>query len=422
MKIACITVFLFATIALKAVPSPPQGLRIDYTRSGGTHQEHIHIYRLTQEPYFSGPPRHMLFPFDYGNHKVEVSLHKKDTITYSYHYNSLFREWQHIPYEANSPRTFPGSVKIPYPQQPVNICFYSRNHSQQWEKKQTFTIDPNHDMIRRTPPKDYTVEKIHDSGDYKEKMDLVILPDGYREDDMEQFHRDAVRFKDYLINCEPFKTHKDKINVWRVDVPSIDEGISKPHRGKWKHTAFSTHYNTFGFRRYITTNDHYSLREAAANTPYDLIFILVNETTYGGGGIFNFYSIASSGSRQAAYLMIHEFGHHMAFLADEYEGGTGYENYYPTNMEPLEPNITTLVAFDQKWKHRMAPTTPVPTPEKPKYKDQVGVFEGAGYETKGVFRPYMSCSMRSAQYDHFCPVCQQAIIRMIKYYANESLD
>lgn len=416
------TIFFLAALGICAAAKNPEALRIDYVRSGNENQEHIHAYRITEEPYFSGPKKHRIFPFDYGSHKVEVAKKNTGEVIYSYHYNSLFYEWQYIPQEAKTPRTFPGSVKIPYPQETITLTFFSRNDSLQWKKKQAITIDPQCDMIVKAPPAQYPIEKIHDAGDYSEKLDLVILPEGYREEDMAQFHTDAMRFKEYLFGCKPFNTHKGKINIWRVDVPSIDRSISKPHLNRWKNTAFNSHYNTFGFARYITTNDHHSLREAAAGTPYDLIIILVNETKYGGGGIFNFFSIISAGSSYANYLIVHELGHHLAFLADEYVGGTSYEEYYPVHLEPLEPNITTLVNFGRKWKDMVHPSTPVPTPEKEQFKEQVGAFEGAGYEKKGVFRPYMNCTMGTPTYDNFCPVCKNAIINMLNYYANKQIN
>ena len=106
-------------------------------------------------------------------------------------------------------------------------------------------------------------------------------------------------------------------------------------------------------------------------------------------------------------------------LADEYSGsGSASEDFYETDKEPWEPNITTLVSFDKKWKDMLLPGTPVPTPDTDEWKGKVGVFEGAGYMENGVYRPYIDCSMNVVRFNNFCPVCKRSISRMIEFYCH----
>ena len=266
-----------------------EALRIDYMHSGDHQKEEIDIYQIVAEPYFSRNNEYYQYPFDYGNYKIEVTSKDSDELLYSYHYNTLFNEWRTTKMAKKESRSFQESVKIPFPETQAEIVFFKRNDDLEWIKQYRYTLDPESDFIIREDPVNHKHEKIHDSGNYKNKMDLVIIPDGYTADEMEKFQKDAVRFRDYLLDCAPFSEHKKNINVWSVNLPSRESGTDKPTKDQWKKTALNTSFNTFGSQRYLTTYDHFALREAAAVTPYDLIFILVNDKLYGGGGIFNFY-------------------------------------------------------------------------------------------------------------------------------------
>lgn len=411
-----LVVLAIATIAAEA-QSKPEALRIDYMHSGDSETESFNIFRLVAEPYFSGNKEHFVYPFDYGSYKIEVRYTDSDELFYSYHYNTLFNEWQATKMAKSESRSFQESVKIPYPEYEAKVTFFSRDENLKWQEQHTHFIDPDSKFIIHEAPVDYKNRKIHDSGSYESKMDLLIIPDGYTASEMKKYHKDAKRFKDYLLECAPFSGHKDKINIWTVDLPSEESGTDKPSKDEWKKTALDASFNTFGSQRYLTTFNHFALREAAACTPYDLIFILVNDDLYGGGGIFNFYSVATADDNHADFLMIHEFGHHFGCLGDEYyTSEVAVEDYHKTNLEPLEPNLTTLVDFKNKWEDMMDPETPIPTPPTSENKNTIGVYEGGGYVAKGVYRPYIDCTMKSAKYNNFCPVCKRALINMLHYY------
>jgi hypothetical protein len=164
--------------------------------------------------------------------------------------------------------------------------------------------------------------------------------------------------------------------------------------------------------------DYFKLADIAAAVPYDRIFILVNSSKYGGGAIYNFYSTVASGNPKAELVLVHEFGHVLAGLADEYyTSDVSYENYYDLSVEPWEKNITTLVNFDKKWKSMLKPGTPVPTPPDSIYRNQTGVYEGGGYVAKGVYRPSFNSIMKSLSAKGFNEVCKKAIIDVIKFYS-----
>ena len=166
------------------------------------------------------------------------------------------------------------------------------------------------------------------------------------------------------------------------------------------------------------STDNRDIRDLAGQVPYDQIYILVNTEKYGGGGIYNFYCSSASSNHFSGDVIIHEFGHGFAGLADEYYNDeTGYDHMYNLAVEPWEPNITTMVDFSNKWGDMLNKKTPVPTPREPKYEQTIGVFEGGGYEPKGMYSPHMDCLMKTFKGHEFCPVCQRAIERMILYYS-----
>ena len=209
---------------------------------------------------------------------------------------------------------------------------------------------------------------------------------------------------------------KDRFSVVAVEAPSKDSGTSEPSKGIWKNTALSSHFDTFYSDRYLTTLNIKDLHDWLSGIPYEHIIVLVNTDHYGGGGILNSYNLSMAHHRLTRPVVVHEFGHSFAGLADEY--GYEYEQIpmYPHDIEPWEPNITTLVDFHGKWEDLIQKKTPIPTPPTAANRHHVGVYEGAGYALKGVYRPTMDCRMRTNENPEFCPACQRAITRLIEFY------
>jgi hypothetical protein len=279
---------------------------------------------------------------------------------------------------------------------------------------------------------------------------------------MKKYHDDAERLTKSLFEVEPFKSHKNDFNVRAVDTPSEVSGVNKPHPGVFKRTPLSVSYGAFDSERYALAFDNRTIRDVAAPVPYDFMFILINEQTYGGGGIYQLYSTVAVDNKFSDYIFVHEFGHHFAALADEYY--TSDVSYQPAEIkvEPWEPNITALLDKENlKWKNLVAKSTPVPTPwEKEKhdkysfeiqkerrelrekkvpetemealferekkeltvlldnmeYSGKVGAFEGGGYMQYGLYRPYADCIMFTRNKQQFCPVCRDAVSKVIEQY------
>jgi len=393
-------------------------LRIDYIHSGSAEGEYYEFDTLYAEKYWGGSKTNLIDKFDYGNYKFEVYDAEDNELLYSRGYSSLFREYQATEEGETNYKAFDETVVFPYPKHAVNIVFYSRNKEMGWDKKFILPINPKTRDIKKNKQKKFKKSKIHYSGNPNTKLDIVIIAEGYTAEEMDKFMQDCERFKGYILEAEPYLQNKDKINIWAVKAISEESGTDLPGEEIWKNTAVGTSFYTFGSERYLTTEDMKSVRDVAANAPYDQIFILVNHEKYGGGGIYNYYSLGTSDNPAGDFLFQHEFGHAFAGLGDEYYSSeVAVEDFYPLEVEPWEPNITTLTHFSSKWQNMVSHSTPVPTPATEEFENTVGVYEGGGYVAKGVYRPYIDCTMKSVKYDAFCPVCKRAIQRMIDFYA-----
>lgn len=396
-----------------------KSMRFDYYHAGNSDTETIYPEQLKQEPHWGGSKTNLIDTFNYGKYRVMVYDSLSNNLIYSRGYCTLFQEWQATPEAKNIDKSFYEAVTFPYPKQTIKFKIQSRN------KKNVFTtinsqyISPNNYFIKKETPVNYKNYKLVDSGDPSKKVDMVIISDGYTQQEMAKFKSDAQRFTNKLLKSAPFNEHQDKFNIWVIEAISLESGTDIPGKGIWKNTILNSSFYTFNSERYLTTQDIKSLRDIVALVPYDQIYILVNTEKYGGGGIYNFYNLCSSDDDLSEMVFLHEFGHGFGGLADEYyTSDVSVECYYSKEVEPWEPNITNLVDFDNKWKHLIKKKNPIPTPQTKKYHDEIGVFEGAGYVEKGLYRPYYSCMMKSLQGNNgFCPVCKKTIIDMINFYS-----
>lgn len=394
-----------------------KGLRLGYYHSGNDSSELYTFDELIEQPYWGGSKINLVDTFNYGNYYVKVFNVDNDSLLYSRGYSSLFGEWQTTDEAKKTSRTFSESVLIPYPKENVRIELYSRNWEGVFIKKFSYEVDTDNYFIKKDRRLVYPAFDVQISGDPANKVDIVILPEGYTPSEMGKFIEDCRKFVTDFFTFEPYTHNRDKFNFRAVLAPSKESGTDIPARHIWKNTLLNTSYYTFDSERYLMTMDDKSVCDLAANVPYDQIYILVNSKKYGGGAIYNYYNVSVNSNRQSAKILIHEFGHGFAGLADEYyDNSTSYGSFYNLNIEPWEPNITTLKHFDKKWKHLVKKHTPIPTPSTKKYLHKVGAFEGGGYEPKGMYRPMQDCMMKTFKGDRFCPACTEAIQKMIDFY------
>ena len=382
---------------------------------------------------------------------------------YSRGYSTIFNEWQTTAEAQNNYHTFHESILIPKPKYRVQMAIYRRDKNMFFREVFSTVIDPADPLQIHTAPNkpNYKVTKIMQNGAASEKVDIVILGDGYAKNDINKLRKDAEHFNDAMFDSEPFKSRKKDFNVWLVEVISEDSGIPMPDKNIWKNNALGCQYNTFGSARYILSENNKAIRDAAGLVSYDYINILVNDNRYGGGGIYNLYTTTYTQADdpgqawQMDYVYVHEFGHSFAGLGDEYYSSQiSYEEFYKKDVEPWERNVTALLdPANLKWKEFVKPGTPLPTPwskheydslavergkldrlapdyyekrepyiarqkeilKTDKYAGMVGAFEGSGYEAQGLYRPSIDCRMFSLSLTPFDPVCAAALAEVIDY-------
>ncbi|HEX8503220.1 MAG TPA: IgA Peptidase M64 [Pyrinomonadaceae bacterium] len=439
-------------------------MRLDFYHTGNSAEEVFSLDRAVVEPLaWPGNPRRAVDDSNLGKYLFEVRDAKTNGILYSRGFASIYGEWETTDEAKTARRTFQESLRFPAPDAPAQVILKKRDAKNLFREVWSLGLDPKDIFIDRSTSKaPAPLVEIQRSGDPSEKVDFLILGDGYTAAEQRKFEADARRMTEVLFATSPFRERRGDFNVWALCPPAAESGVSRPSTGVYRDSPLGASYDAFGSERYVLTFDNRALRRAAAFAPYEFVEILVNDRTYGGGGIHNLYGTVAADNAWANYVFVHEFGHHFAGLADEYYTSSVAYAAASERAEPWEPNVTALLdPAGLKWKDLVSPDTPIPTPwgkeafetysreiqqrrrqirserrpeevmealfreeleherrmfAREKYAGRVGAFEGANYEAKGFYRPEVDCIMFSRT-DRFCAVCRRAIERVIDLYA-----
>lgn len=392
-------------------------LRVDFLLAGNANTAKVFLQQLKHEKFWAGSKTNLIDSSNKGTYRFRVIDEKSDSLLFLKGFSTLFQEWQTTAEAKKTEKTFYQAAIFPFPKNKIILEIDARQWDGSFKTIFSTPIDPKNYFILNEIPTPFETEEIVKNGEPNICVDIAILAEGYTESEMVKFVSDAKRMSSYLFSEEPFKSEKNKFNITAVLTPSLESGSDVPGEFTYKNTRFNSTFYTFDLPRYLTTSDMKNIYDAAAVTPYDFIYILVNTDRYGGGGFYNFVTVCSADNELTKEVFVHEFGHGFAGLGDEYyTSAVAYENFYNLEVEPWEPNLTTLVDFDSKWKNMLADSVPIPTPRKIKYKSTVGVYEGGGYMSKGIYSPFIDCRMKSNEAKEFCPVCKKAIKEVIQFY------
>lgn len=459
-----LALLVFACAAANASAQPRRTMRLDYYHTGDSAREFFSVDRAVIEPLaWPGHPARAVDDSNLGKYFFEVRDEKSGRVLYSRGFASIYGEWETTDEAKAMMRTFHESLRFPAPDAPVKIVLSKRDARNDFKEIWTTTLDPKDIFIdRATPRPPGRVIPVQRAGDSATKVDFLILGDGYTARELPKFERDARRLTETLFRVSPFRERRRDFNVWALAPAADQSGVSRPSNGTYRDSPLGATYDAFGSERYVLTFDNRAWRRAAQFAPYEFVEILVNNDTYGGGGIHNLYGTVAVGSGFADYVFVHEFGHHFAALADEYyTSSVAYAPAPAERVEPWEPNVTALLDPARlKWKDLVAADTPLPTPwgkeefenysreiqarrrkvradRRPEaemdalfreelahnvatfarepHRDRVGAFEGANYEARGYYRPQLDCIMFTRT-NAFCSVCHRAISRVIDLY------
>jgi hypothetical protein len=441
-------------------------MRVDYFHTGGMGTEIVSLDRIVSDGPWAGSVTQLVDGTSLGKYRFLVHDAADGRLLYSRGFASIYGEWETTAEARETHRTFHESLRFPWPKAHVRIVLEQRSAANAFEPFAELEVDP---ADRHVNPADLAplgdVWTVFEHGPPQQKVDLVVLGEGYTADELPKFHDDVQRLVGRLFEYEPFRSRREDFNVRAIDLPAAESGISRPHGGKYRRNPMATQYSIFDSERYVLTFDNRTFRDVLSAAPYEFAVILVNEKQYGGGGIYNLQATAAVGSEFADYLFIHEFGHHFAALGDEYyTSPVAYETGAVEHVEPWEPNVTALKDPAQlKWRDMVASSTPLPTPwDKERFEAHareiqerrvrlveqqaseeafdalfreqraieremlssmehsgtVGAFEGASYEPRGLYRPEIDCIMFSRNMIRFCEVCRRALERIIDLYAS----
>ena len=395
-------------------------LRTDYLFTGNADQQEVCLDELTEMPGWAGR-RHRLDELPLaGNGEITMTDKASGKVIYRTSFSSLFQEWLGEEEATRVKKGYENSFLLPFPKQPAIVTVSLKNALQEVSASLTHEVRPDDILIHSRGYGKVTPHRyLHRSGSAENCIDVAILAEGYTQSEMDLFYRDAEATCQALFEHAPFDKLKNRFNIVAVESVSEDSGVSVPHQGVWKSTAMSSNFSTFYSDRYLTTSRVKSIHNWLSGIPYEHIIILANTDTYGGGGIYNSYTLTTAHHPAFKPVVVHEFGHSFGGLADEYFYSDEPSPLYPYHLEPWEQNISTLVDFESKWKDMVPAGTPVPTPVKTSGDEiytAVGVYEGAGYTSKGIYRPVTNCRMKTNEAPGFCPVCQRALERMILFY------
>ena len=457
-------------------------MRVDYYHTGDANEEFISIDQIYKQGIWAGTIKNLIDPFNMGKYFLKVYNLADSQLIYSRGFSTYFGEYQTTPQaKAGLKKTYHESILFPYPKNMVFITLEVWDNKNQSKTFFKIKIDPaDYHINNETFSQNDTILKIIENGHPHEKVDLVILGEGYTAGEADKFKADLKKYSDILFTIEPFTSSKADFNISGILNPSMQSGADEPSRARYKNTALSATFNSLDSPRYLLTEDNKSIRDIAAQLPYDLAYVMVNIERYGGGGIYNTLGLfTASEVKWNDYVFVHEFGHFFAGLGDEYyKSSVAYDEFFARGVEPRDVNLTALLDPENvKWKEYLSPGIAIPTdwgktqfdsmhdeinklrkqrtflldslqnahaPQEQTNKltsafadsiknirnrindfisnhplrGKIGVFEGAGYNSMGLYRPTINSIMHKFDKKDwsFYKVNEVHLRKMIDYY------
>lgn len=283
-------------------------LRINLIHTGDTAGETFNLNKIYDDGLWYGRTKNLVNPYRLGAYYFELKDTETDELLYSESFSNYFSEWLTTDEAKQKKRSFNESIRIPYPKTNAMLTMYKIDSldvsipvwEYEFNRKTRAMVEPTKNHNNR-------MVRLLDSGDPKEKVDIVIIGDGYNLKEINKFDKDAQHFYSILFDAEPFKSRKNDFNVHAIQVPPKNSG-----------SYLMTDYSTFGHDKYALASNEWTFREYATQAPYDFAVILINNENALGGSMYNNYITTAIRSQSEDYVIRHEMGHQIVGLADRF--------------------------------------------------------------------------------------------------------
>ncbi|MDP3800437.1 MAG: M64 family metallopeptidase [bacterium] len=288
------------------------------------------------------------------------------------------------------------------------------------------------------------ITTVMNNGPTGNRINIVFLSEAYTASQKEIYFSDVRIAVEEMFKYSPYKEYKKYFNVQAIWVPSKDSLLSVIDYGQTP----KTYFGQWGGLGYDTEKIHTTVKSFFGGSDKLVIDLLIGDEKGSAGGgqsddpfIIGFASVPTGRVRHDTFytkeifadMNTHEFTHAFAGLADEYSGlvalKPGVEDIeisWPFRETP--PNVTTEKNRDSvKWKHWIIPSVPVPTPSSASYADKIGLFEGAGSFSGGLYKPKQFCAMGKyhpeiERMHSLCEVCRENVVKTIYKYIDPTAE
>jgi hypothetical protein len=284
-------------------------------------------------------------------------------------------------------------------------------------------------------------------------VEIVLLAEGFTSAETPLFVDKCISFTNWLQKVPWFDVFGQALRIGAIQVASNQSGMDDFRDGGnltratyfdcamgdwWQSDPNMISYNS-GLAADLC-NQHFPTMRAAiilvnsrqgranASSPFAVVPVRTQDDEDG-------VPVDTSGAGDERWMdtILHELGHSLFGLADEYNYWLGCgkdedRNQVGWGFEPFEPNVTReLNVSNVKWRHLIKPGAPTAQwddcEDCPSYdnpfaanadfaNDSVSLFEGAKNYHCGLFRPAFRCRMRNGA--EFCLVCLEAIYQELR--------